>query len=123
MKLSYFHDHKWDNKRTLCFILPDYMAIRLLAVEYLFNKFSKSIIIPTGIAKCHPKDQYKKSTGRDIAFNNIVPIEYTIHHVLIEKDQVFINLDDISRNNRITIILRKELLKLKITDVYKIKDL
>lgn len=123
MKLSYFHDHKRKDKRTLCFALPDYMGVRLMAVNFLFDKYSKPIIIATGVAKCHPKDNYKKSTGREIAFSNMLPVEYTIKNVYVDEKEVRVNMVDVLGKNQLTVLLKKEALTLKITNVYKVVDL
>lgn len=70
-----FHHVNYDHvpKSTYAVILPN-------AVEFTsaLENPSREITLAVGKAKCSPKDQYCKKTGREVALDRMSPIIYRL---------------------------------------------
>lgn len=127
MKLQYIHDHlvdrfsdqpRTENRRTYCFELPDYNNIETEVVKTITDKEYKPLVsIKTGIAKCHPKDQYNKSLGRNLSFQKLTMVEFSIETIKINtwQDNTRLSLYSESLGLRFILIMKKGHEVLKIT--------
>lgn len=119
-KEQFLHDHVYKlaedfgtlnkkNKRTYVFELPEYYNIETELVRSIVdNNYNPNISIIMGIAKCNPKDQYNKKTGRDTATANKKMVNFIITKFRMHP-----------KENEIILFLYSELLRINVKIAFK----
>ncbi len=130
MRVQYIHDHiaNWghvtvnkDDKKTFYFILPEYDLIETELMKLVTDsEYVPNVSIQLGIARCHPKDQYVKSVGRDIATSNVKSVNYVIEKVEISnRDRNNLIVDLSNESSRIKLLLKKDLRLVRVMSIYE----
>lgn len=69
--------HQQDRKKTIVIEVPSKERL----VNLVAGK-NRNIVLSTGIALCHPKDNYTKKVGREVAFQRIYGQTYELIYVV-----------------------------------------
>lgn len=132
MKVQYIHDHVYklkgysqsldkSNRRTFCFVLPEYELIETELVRLVTdNGYIAGFSMDVGVAKCHPEDPYIKTVGRDIAASSIKPIEFTIESMVNKsKNRNEIILELVSDTINLKVMVKKDYRLVRVLAVHE----
>jgi len=70
---------------TFAIKIDDSLNYENIAKNFVFDS-TDSVVkdVPIGFAKCHPKDQFTKEKGREIALTKMVPLSANLECVLFD---------------------------------------
>lgn len=133
--LQYFHNNneQWDgydrpSKSTMAIVKLDPEAI-LATLRASFASLEKPIIpVIFGVAFCHPKDQYERRTGRQIALGNLKELMFELdlrNTYGFTDDALWISLRSFEQKTQtsytITIKIYKDSKRLRIVGAYPVR--
>lgn len=92
--IQYFHGDLGYEGFTLCIEAPKYAQLIMhghSAVTFYELSKNKPLVIKTGVAKLHPKENYSKKIGREVSFSRLQEKSYILKLIQFDGDCAFYN--------------------------------
>lgn len=127
---QYIHDHldeyheyngQKEIRKTYSFELPDYKFLENEIVAALLNSKPEAIIVSinVGVTTCHPKDQYVKKVGRELADRNAKLIPFRVGPISMEPKDNDIKVSLHGPDFSILIALKKGFSQVRVLVIYE----